>query len=418
MNLYLFIILFVLIGEYILDVVVNILNVHAASPFLPSEFEGYYDAEKYRKSQAYLRDNTFFGLAKEGLITTAVVVFMLAGGFQYVDNLARRWTQGSIEAGLVFAGLLVLFSQVLSLPFSAYRTFVIEEKYGFNRTTLKTFFTDILKSWVLIVVLGGFVFACVIWFFESFGFFAWLYCWIGTTLFQLFIVFIAPVTIMPLFNRFIPLEDGELKTSIEEYARSQKFKMKGVFKMDASRRSSKSNAFFAGFGRFRRIALFDTLIEKHSVDELVSVLAHEIGHYKKKHVLKGIILSILTTGFMFFILSFFIGNRGLFDAFRMKETSVYASLVFFGFLFTPINFIFSIFSHVLSRKYEYEADAFAVETYGRKDAFIEALKKLSVDNLSNLTPHRLKVFIEYTHPPVLKRIESIRSLSRKPGEGS
>jgi STE24 endopeptidase len=213
---------------------------------------------------------------------------------------------------------------------------------------------------------------------------------------------------MPLFNKYTPLEDGELKTAIEHYAKEQKFALAGVFKMDASRRSTKSNAFFTGFGKFRRIALFDTLIQKHTTDELVSVLAHEIGHYKKKHFIKGIILSVITTGIMFFILSFFINNKGLFDAFKMQNLSIYASLVFFGFLYSPINLFISIFSNIISRRHEYEADNFAITTYKKPESFITALKKLTVDNLSNLTPHPLKVFLDYSHPPVLKRIEAIR----------
>ncbi|HIJ21259.1 MAG TPA: M48 family metallopeptidase, partial [Deltaproteobacteria bacterium] len=233
------------------------------------------------------------------------------------------------------------------------------------------------------------------------------YCWIALTLFQLFLLFIAPVVIMPIFNKFVPLEEGELKTAIREYAEEQGFKMKGIFSMDGSKRSTKSNAFFTGFGRFRRIVLFDTLIEKHSVDELVSILAHEIGHYRKKHIFKSVLISILTTGLMFFILSLFINNKDLFAAFQMQETSIYASLFFFGFLYAPIETVVGILGNILSRRHEYEADAYAIKTTHKPQAMITALKKLSVDNLSNLTPHPLKVFLGYSHPPVLERIRAI-----------
>jgi STE24 endopeptidase len=216
--------------------------------------------------------------------------------------------------------------------------------------------------------------------------------------------------ILPLFNKFIPLEESELKTAIQNYAKEQNFALAGIFKIDASRRSTKSNAFFTGFGKFRRVALFDTLIQKHTIDELVSVLAHEIGHYKKKHFLKGMLLSIITTGLMLFVLSFFISNNGLFAAFRMQHLSIYASLIFFGFLYSPINFILSTFSNVISRKHEYEADKFAVLTYRKPQSAITALKKLTVDNLSNLTPHPLKIFLDYSHPPILKRISAIKKL--------
>jgi STE24 endopeptidase len=216
---------------------------------------------------------------------------------------------------------------------------------------------------------------------------------------------------MPFFNKFDPLEEGILKKAIEDYANSQDFKMKGVFKMDGSKRSTKTNAFFTGFGNSRRIVLFDTLIERHSAEELVSILAHEMGHYKKRHIVKSIVLAILTTGLMFYVLSLFINNTELFAAFRMQETSIYASLFFFGFLYTPIDMIFSIFGNILSRGHEYKADAYAVESYKKPESMIITLKKLSTDNLSNLTPHPLKVFLSYSHPPVLKRIQAIRRVA-------
>ena len=305
----------------------------------------------------------------------------------------------------------MLASQILSIPFSIYSTFVIEEKYGFNLTTAKTFILDIIKSWFLTALIGGIIFAVILWFFDRTGNMAWVYCWIVVVIFQIVLTFIAPVVILPLFNKFYPLEDGELKTSIESYAKSQDFKLKGVFKMDASKRSTKSNAFFTGFGKYRRIVLFDTLIKKHTVDELVSILAHEMGHYKKKHILKSIIISIITTGLMFFILSLFINNEGLFQAFKMENTSIYASLFFFAFLYSPINMFISILSSILSRKHEYEADTYASETYGKFESMISALKKLTVDNLSNLTPHPLKVFLSYSHPPVLERIQSLKRMN-------
>ncbi|MCK5707479.1 MAG: M48 family metallopeptidase [Candidatus Aureabacteria bacterium] len=408
MNIYLIIIITVLIVEYILDLYVEWMNVKNVSCELPDEFKEYYDAAKYKRSQEYLKENTFFGLIKGSIYTIITVFFILFGGFNFVDLTARSFSDSTVLTGLIFAGILIFLIQIISIPFSAYHTFVIEEKYGFNKTTVLTFITDILKSWILTALIGGVMFYGIILFFMKAGSFAWVYCWFSITLFQLFLMFIAPVAIMPLFNKYIPLEKGELNEEIEKYARSQKFKMKGVFKMDASRRSTKSNAFFTGFGRFRRIALFDTLIERHTVSELVSVLAHEIGHYKKKHIIKNLIISILTSGFMFFVLSFFINNEGLFSAFKMNNISVYASLIFFGFLFSPINYLLSIFTNILSRKYEYEADAFAINTYKKPEDFINALKKLSVANLSNLTPHPLKVFLSYTHPPVLKRIDMIR----------
>lgn len=411
MNTYLLIILIIIVGDYLLDFIVETLNVKHVKTELPKEFEDYYDAEKYKKAQNYLKENTRFGIIIDTITTPITLAFILIGGFNYVDQIARGFQLSPIPTGLIFAGILMLASQILSIPFSVYSTFVIEEKYGFNRTTVKTFILDILKSWLLIALIGGIVFSIILWFFAKAGDLAWIYCWVVVVLVQLVLTFIAPVVIMPLFNKFFPLEDSELKTAIESYAKSQKFKLKGVFTMDASKRSSKSNAFFTGFGRFRRIVLFDTLIKKHTVDELVSVLAHEMGHYKKKHILKSILLSTITTGLMFFILSLFINNEGLFSAFKMAHTSIYASLFFFAFLYTPINLVISIFSKILSRKYEYEADLYVSTTYGKSESMISALKKLTVDNLSNLTPHPLNVFLNYSHPPVLERIQAMRKMS-------
>ena len=408
MNYFLLIILGVLIGSYFLDLIVDTLNVRHLRTDLPEEFQGYYDAIKYKKSQEYLKENTLFGIISDTITTPITIAFILWGGFNVVDQFARGFNLGTIPTGLIFVGVLLFALQIFLMPFSIYSTFVIEEKYGLNRTTLKTFILDILKSWLLVVVIGGIILSAILWFFENAGAWAWLYCWIAVTMFQIFLMFIAPVIIMPIFNKFVPLEDGALKEAIEAYASSQEFKLKGIFTMDGSKRSTKTNAFFAGFGRFRRIVLFDTLVEKHTVKQLVSILAHEMGHYKKKHIFKSIAISILTTGLMFYILSLFINNMELFAAFKMQETSVYASLLFFGFLYSPIQMVLSIFGNMTSRRHEYDADAYAVKTYKDPVSMIAALKKLSVENLSNLTPHPLKVFLNYSHPPVLERIRAIR----------
>jgi len=410
MNIYLVVILAIIIGNYILDLIIERLNIRSIKEELPREFESFYDSVKYKKSQKYLKDNTYFKLIQGTVITAVVLFLILSGGFNFIDRIARSFSFGIIPTGLIFAGILFFFFQIVEIPFSIYHTFVIEEKYGFNRTKPKTFVLDILKSWLLSVIIGGILLTLILWFFIKSGDLAWVFCWLGVTIFEFFIIFIAPIVIMPLFNKFTPLEEGELKQAIGTYARDQNFKLKGLFKMDGSRRSSKSNAFFTGFGKYRRIVLFDTLIKNYDVDELVSVLAHEMGHYKRKHILKMMIISILTNGLMFFILSLFINNPGMFAAFRMDNFSIYASLLFFSFLYTPINIIFSLAGNVLSRKHEYEADKYAVSTYKKPEAFILALKKLSVDNLSNLTPHPLKVFISYSHPPVLARIKVLRAV--------
>ena len=416
MNPYLIVIVAVLVGRYLLDLVADWLNARHVSEKIPAEFEGYYDAEKYRTSQNYLRENTKFGIIADTAQTFAALILVLSGGFNYVDRIARSFGLGSIPAGLIFAGILVLAFQILNLPFSVYGTFVIEERYGFNKTTPRTFALDIVKSLLLTALIGGIVFSVILWFFEKMGSMAWIYCWAAIMVFQVFLIFIAPYVIMPLFNKFVPIKNDELRTAIKNYAKSQKFKMKGVFQMDGSRRSSKTNAFFTGFGRSRRIVLLDTLIDKHSVPELVSIVGHEMGHYKKKHIQLAIVRSALMTGLTLFLLSLFIGNKRLFDAFKMENVSIYASLFFFGFLYTPIAMVISIIENAISRKQEYEADAFAVNTCGNFEAMILGLKKLSVDNLSNLIPHPLKVFLSYSHPPVLERIRAIRARTSAPSE--
>lgn len=410
MNIYLLIIIIFLILSYLIGFISDYLNVKNMSEVLPKEFEGYYDAEKYKKSQNYLKDKTSFSFISSLFVLVTGIVFILAGGFNFVDKFARSFGYGEIVSGMIFISVLMLLLNIIKIPFSAYNTFVIEEKYGFNKTTIKTFISDIIKNNLLLILIGLPIFAVIVWFFMEFNSMAWVYAVLTVIFFELLFTFIAPVLIMPLFNKYIPLEDGELKTELENYAIRENFKMKGLFKMDGSKRSTKSNAFFTGFGKFRRIVLFDTLIEKHTTQELVSVLAHEMGHYKKGHINKFMIMSFLNTILIFFVLSFFIGNVGLFEAFSMEYVSVYGSLVFFGFLYTPISMVLSVIQNVISRKYEYESDRYAVETYKNPEAMTEALKKLSVDNLSNLTPHKLKVFMEYSHPPVLERIKAIKNI--------
>ena len=410
MNIYMVIILAALLIDVVLKIVTEILNLNALSETLPSEFEGMYDADTYKKSQNYTRINTKFGFLTTlfGLVLT--LGFWFAGGFNWLDIIVRSWDYSPVWTGLLFVGILIFSKTIISLPFSIYKTFVIEEKFGFNKTTPATFIKDLLKGMLLTAVIGGLLLAGVLVFFEFAGSRAWLYCWIATTLFTLVIHYIAPTWIMPLFNKFTPIESGELKDAVLGYTKSVNFSLKGLFVMDGSRRSTKSNAFFTGFGKNKRIALFDTLIEKHTVGELVAVLAHEIGHYKKKHIIQSMIISVAHMGVMFYLLSIFLTHDGLFAAFFIDQPSIYSGLVFFGMLFAPIELVLSIFMNVFSRNNEYEADRYAVETTNKGDDMVAALKKLSVHNLSNLTPHSFYVFLNYSHPPILKRIEAIRAV--------
>ena len=408
--MYLIVIIAFLLLSFIVSTISDYLNIKNLEENLPNEFIGYYDEEKYKRSQSYLKDRTKFSFISSLISLIISIIFILVGGFNYVDLFARNFGYGEIVTGLIFVIVLYLLLQIIQIPFSAYSTFVIEEKYGFNKTNLKTFISDIIKSLILTLVIGLPIFAVIILFFIKYQAMAWIYASITVILFELLITFIAPVFIMPLFNKYVPLEDGELKTELEKYAKEQDFKMKGLYKMDGSKRSTKTNAFFTGFGKFRRIVLFDTLIAKHTTQELVSVLAHEMGHYKKGHIHKFMVMSFINTIIIFFLLSLFIGNEGLFAAFKMQYISVYAALIFFGFLYTPISMFLSVVQNIISRKYEFEADKYSVTTYKNPNAMIEALKKLSVDNLSNLTPHKMKVFMEYSHPPVLDRIKAIKNI--------
>ncbi len=414
MNGYLLLILSILLVSYLLELLVALLNLRSLTPELPAEFVDTYDQEQYARSQEYTRVTTRFSLVQGTVSLAVTVAFILAGGFNVIDSLVRGFGFSSIPTGLLFTGLLTLLSAALSLPFSVYSTFSIEQRFGFNTTTIKTYILDGLKAMLLAVVLGGPLLACILWFFETCGPVAWIYCWIAAVVFILVVQFLAPVVIMPLFNKFTPLDEGELKAAITRYAAAQRFAMQGIYTMDGSKRSTRVNAFFTGFGRFRRIVFFDTLMDKLTPEEIVAVLAHEMGHYKRKHILSMMVLSILQMGIMFFILSLFLGNQGLFDAFGMEQISVYAGLFFFGFLYSPISTLVAIAFNAFSRHNEYQADRFAAESGGKAEALISGLKKLSVNNLANLTPHPLNVWLNYSHPPVLARIEALRRLAAAP----
>ena len=390
---------------------------------LPEEVQDVYDEEDYAKSRRYSHEKNLLGMRVSTFNLIVFLCFFTLGGFNWLDLQVRSWAalsffsflpafmfEKEILHGLLYIGSMVLASGILGLPASLYSTFVIEEKYGFNKTTLKTFIRDRIVGLFLAVLLGAPLLSLVIW---LFGFAAansltWLYVWLAVFAIQMVLMYVAPVWIMPLFNKFEALEDGELKDAINDFASKENFALQGVFKMDGSKRSSKANAFFTGFGKNRRIVLFDTLIESMSTEELLAVLAHEMGHCKKKHITKQLIISLLSMGLIFFLIQIMLKNPGLFEAYKVENLSVYASLVFIAPLLEPLNYLVSIFSSILSRKHEYEADAYSAEKYAKPEKLITALKTLSRDNLSNLTPHPLEVFTEYSHPPLKDRIKALR----------
>jgi STE24 endopeptidase len=405
------VILVALLLDVILNTVADYLNLKTLRLDLPEEFKAVYDKKRYLRAQEYLKVNTRFGWIVSAVNITLLLFFWFGQWFQHLDSWVRGWGLSQVPSGALYIGILSLLVAAANLPFSAYSTFVIEEKFGFNQTTWSTFFKDKIKGLGLSLILGGPLLACVLAFFEFAGSSAWLYCWGAVTLYMLVVQFIAPAWIMPLFNRFNILEEGELKEEILAYARSINFSLDNIFIMDGSRRSSKSNAFFTGFGRYKRIVLFDTMVEKHSIAELVAVLAHEMGHFKKKHILMSLLISIGQSGLMFYLLSIVISYSGLFEAFYVKTPSVYTGLVFFAILYSPFDVITGLFLGALSRKNEFEADRFAVATTQNPQAMMDALKKLSVHNLTNLRPHPFYVFLNYSHPPVLARVRAIAKQS-------
>ena len=413
MNLFGTVILFTLVATFLVRLVADLLNLRAASPNVPEDFRDVYEDEAYRRSQEYLKANTLFSLADSSIDLILLLVFWFAGGFNSLDLFIRGLGYGPVATGVLFTGALIMLQGVVGLPFSIYRTFVLEERFGFNKTTPMTFAADLVKTLLLGVAIGGPVTALVFWFFEYTGPNAWLWAWGGMVTFSMILQYVAPTWIMPLFNKFVPLEEGELRKAIMQYAADVHFPLSGIYVMDGSKRSAKANAFFTGFGKNKRIALFDTLIRNHSTEELVAVLAHEIGHFRKKHILMSMVLSMMNLGLVFYLLSLFMNNRMLFDAFFMQNTSVYASLVFFMLLYTPAEFILSVLMQMLSRRNEYEADRFAVTTYSHGRMLSVALKKLSRQNLSNLTPHPFNVFLNYSHPPVLQRVRRIEEAARQ-----
>lgn len=411
-NQFYWLIIIALVGNFLITSWADWLNLKALDPQLPDDFADVYEAAAYAKSQRYTREKTRFGLVASGIDLVLLLIFWQAGGFNWLDFVVRGLGFGPVVNGLIYLGGLFVVKTLLSIPFSLYETFVLEEKYGFNRTTLRTFVLDMAKGVLLAAILGGPLVATLLFFFEWAGGAAWLYGWVLTTAFIVIVQFVAPTWIMPLFNTFTPLADGELRERIMNYARSVGFSLENVFVIDGSKRSSKSNAFFTGFGRHKRIALFDTLIARHSVPELVGILAHEIGHYKKHHIVQGMVISIAHLGVMLYLLSLSLGSQGLFDAFGMSHRSVYGGLVFFGLLLTPLELALSLLMNRLSRKNEFEADRFASQTTGSGEDLVLALKKLSVHNLANLTPHPFYVTLHYSHPPLLARIAAIRRENR------
>jgi STE24 endopeptidase len=406
-NTLFYIIIGIVLFDFIVDRLLDYLNLKSWSPELPKEAEGIYDVEKYRKSMEYYKVNDRFSMITSTFSLLLLLGMLLFNGFAWIDNYVRTITTNPIWMALLFFGIIGLASDLLSTPFSLYKIFVIEEKFGFNKMTWKTFMLDKVKGYLLSALIGGALLAVIVWIYGVTGKSFWLYALGVLAFFMIFATMFYASIILPLFNKLTPLPEGELRTAIESYCKKVGFNLTNLFVMNGSKRSSKANAFFSGLGAKKKIVLFDTLIEKHTTDELVAVLAHEIGHYKRKHTRQGLLLGLLQSAVMLFILSLFLGNPRLSEALGATQSSFHLDILAFGILYSPLSEILGILMNMLSRKNEYEADHFAKETYNGV-ALAGALKKLSVDNLSNLKPHPAYVFVHYSHPTLLQRLNALQ----------
>ena len=397
----------ILIFSYLLERTLDWLNLKHILPSLPDELAGIFDKDEYRKSQLYKRDNTRFSFLSNTVSLIALLFVFFLGGFGWLSDKLSAITENYIVFVLLFFGIIALISDLLSTPFSIYDTFVIEERYGFNRTNARTFIIDKLKGFGIGIIIGGGLLALITWIYQLTGQWFWILAWGIITLFTLFMTMFYSNIIVPLFNKQTPLEEGELREKIESFASKVGFKLDNVYVMDGSKRSSKANAYFTGLGPKKRIVLFDTLINDLSSEEIVAVLAHEIGHYKKKHTSSGLVLSIIQTGITLYLFSLFVGVDAFSQALGGEGASFHLGLIAFGILYSPISSLLGIGTNMISRRNEYQADRYARENFEAEE-LISSLKKLTKNNLSNLTPHPAYVFVNYSHPPLLQRIKALR----------
>ena len=401
-----YILIAILIINFIVDKILDFLNAKHFDDAIPTELEDVYEKEEYEKSQAYKKTNAKFSNITGLFSLLLTLSFFFFDGFKFVDDLARSYSSNSIVIALLFFGIIIIGSDIINTPFSYYKTFVIEEKFGFNKTTLKIFIIDKIKGLLMTALLGGGILALIIWFYQFAGVHFWIYAWALVAVFSLFMNMFYAKLIVPLFNKQTPLEDGELKTAIEKYATKVGFTLKNIFVIDGSKRSTKANAYFSGFGSQKRITLYDTLINDLETDEIVAVLAHEVGHYKRKHIIVNLFSSILLTGFTFWLLSIFVSLPIFSEALNITTPSFHVGLIVFGILYSPISEITGLFMNILSRKFEYQADNYAKETFAAQP-LVSSLKKLSKNSLSNLTPHPAYVFMNYSHPTLLQRVQNL-----------
>jgi len=402
-----FIILSILIFSFLLERILDFLNLRYIVAELPEELNDIYEEERYKKSQLYKSVNTKFSFITASFSLLLIVLMLFLRGFGFVNDIAYSLSEKYIIVALAFFGILTFASDILSTPFSTYDTFVIEEKFGFNKTTVSTFIKDKLKSWMLMIIIGGGLISLIVWIYSLTSDMFWIFAWGAFSIFSIFMTMFYSNLIVPLFNKQTPLAEGSLRQAIEAFCMKTGFKLKNIYIIDSSKRSTKANAYFTGLGAKKRIVLYDTLVKDLTENEIVAVLAHEIGHYKKKHTLIATILGILQMGLTLFLFSLLLNNPQVSEAMGVEVPNFHISLLAFGILYSPVTLILGLFINKLSRKNEYAADRFTTIHHNGED-LISALKKLSEKNLSNLSPHPLYVFFHYSHPTLLQRIRRIR----------
>lgn len=403
-----YILIAIIIVSFFIDKLIDILNEKHFNDPIPEQLNDVYDEQDYKKSQAYKKTNARFSNISSLFSLVLTLGFFFFDGFKTVDDFARNYADNPIIIALIFFGVIMIGSDILSLPFSYCKTFVIEEKFGFNKTSKATFWLDKVKGWLMTIVLGGGILALIIWFYQITGADFWIYAWGLVAVFSVFMNMFYAKLIVPLFNKQTPLEEGSLKSAIENYAQKVGFTINNIFIIDGSKRSTKANAYFSGFGSQKRITLYDTLVNDLDEDEIVAVLAHEVGHYKKKHIIFNLFTSLLLTGFTLYILSLFINSPLLSEALEVSTPSFHIGLISFGILYSPISELTGLFMNYVSRKFEYQADDYAKKTFAG-EPLISSLKKLSKNSLSNLTPHPAYVFMHYSHPTLLQRVKNLES---------
>ena len=404
-----YIIISIILLDFVIDKFIDHLNAKHFNDSIPDELEDVYNKEEYIKSQAYKKENYRFSLITSTFTLLLTLCFFMFEGFAWVDGFARSLSSNEISIALIFFGVIMIGSDIINTPFSFYHTFVIEEKFGFNKTSKRLFLVDKLKGWLLSATLGGGILAIIIWFYEKTGDLFWIYTWLFVGVFTIFMTMFYSSLIVPLFNKQTPLEEGTLKDSIHSFSKKVGFTLNNIYVIDGSKRSTKANAYFSGFGAKKRIVLYDTLINDLNTEEIVAVLAHEIGHYKKKHVMINMFASLLLTGVTLFIFSLLINNAILSEALSVEMPSFHIGLITFGILYSPISELTGILMNYMSRRFEYQADDYAKMKFNGED-LVSSLKKLSRNSLSNLTPHKANVFVHYSHPTLLQRVKNLTNV--------